>query len=58
MLRKLDDRPLAILLTLLFPYAAYIVAEEAHVSGVLAAVVVRAVPRAGTPTTRSAPTRG
>ena len=38
-LRKLDDRPLAILLTLLFPYAAYVAAEEAHVSGVLAAVV-------------------
>jgi monovalent cation/hydrogen antiporter len=38
-LRKLDDRPLSILLTLLFPYAAYIAAEEAHVSGVLAAVV-------------------
>ena len=39
MLRKLDDRPLAILLSLLFPYAAYVAAEEAHVSGVLAAVV-------------------
>jgi CPA1 family monovalent cation:H+ antiporter len=38
-LRKLDDRPLSILLTLLFPYAAYVAAEEAHVSGVLAAVV-------------------
>ena len=38
-LRRLEDRPLAILLTLLFPYAAYIAAEEAHVSGVLAAVV-------------------
>ena len=37
--RKLDDRPLSILLTLLFPYAAYILAEEIHVSGVLAAVV-------------------
>ena len=38
-LRKLDDRPLAILMSLLFPYAAYVVAEELHVSGVLAAVV-------------------
>jgi CPA1 family monovalent cation:H+ antiporter len=38
-LRKLDDRPLAILLSLLFPYAAYVLAEEAGVSGVLAAVV-------------------
>jgi monovalent cation/hydrogen antiporter len=38
-LRKLDDRPLSILLSLLFPYAAYVIAEEAHVSGVLAAVV-------------------
>ena len=38
-LRKLDDRPLSILLSLLFPYAAYVAAEEAHVSGVLAAVV-------------------
>jgi len=37
--RKLDDRPLAILLTLLFPYAAYVLAEEIHVSGVLAAVL-------------------
>ncbi len=37
-LRRLDDRPLAILLTLLFPYAAYIGAEEAEVSGVLAVV--------------------
>jgi CPA1 family monovalent cation:H+ antiporter len=37
-LRKLDDRPLGILLTLLFPYAAYVLAEQAHVSGVLAAV--------------------
>jgi CPA1 family monovalent cation:H+ antiporter len=37
--RKLDDRPLAILLTLLFPFAAYVAAEEAGVSGVLAAVV-------------------
>jgi monovalent cation/hydrogen antiporter len=38
-LRKLDDRPLVILLTLLFPYAAYVAAEEAGVSGVLAAVL-------------------
>ena len=38
-LRKLDDRPLAILMSLLVPYAAYVVAEELHVSGVLAAVV-------------------
>jgi Na+/H+ antiporter len=38
-LRRLEDRSLAILLTLLFPYAAYIGAEEAGVSGVLAAVV-------------------
>ena len=37
-LRKLDDRPLSILMSLLFPYAAYVVAEELHVSGVLAAV--------------------
>jgi CPA1 family monovalent cation:H+ antiporter len=37
-LRRLDDRPLAILLTLLVPYATYIGAEEAHVSGVLAVV--------------------
>ena len=44
-LRKLDDRPLAILLSLLFPYAAYVAAEEAHVSGVLAAVVCGALPR-------------
>jgi CPA1 family monovalent cation:H+ antiporter len=39
-LRKLDDRPLSILLSLLFPYAAYVAAEEAHVSGVLSAVVI------------------
>jgi monovalent cation/hydrogen antiporter len=38
-LRRLDDRPLAILLSLLFPYGAYVGAEEAGVSGVLAAVV-------------------
>jgi CPA1 family monovalent cation:H+ antiporter len=38
-LRRLEDRPLSILLTLLFPYAAYIAAEEAHLSGVLASVV-------------------
>jgi CPA1 family monovalent cation:H+ antiporter len=38
-LRKLEDRPLSILLSLLFPYAAYVAAEEVHVSGVLAAVV-------------------
>ena len=37
-LRKLEDRPLSILLTVLFPYAAYVAAEQAHVSGVLAAV--------------------
>jgi len=37
--RKLDDPPLAILMTLLFPYAAYVLAEQAGVSGVLAAVV-------------------
>jgi monovalent cation/hydrogen antiporter len=37
--RKLDDRPLAILLSLLFPYVGYILAEQIHVSGVLAAVV-------------------
>ena len=37
--RRLGDRPLAILSTVLFPYAAYVVAEEAGVSGVLAAVV-------------------
>jgi len=37
--RRLEDRPLAILMTLLFPYAAYVVAEQAGVSGVLAAVV-------------------
>jgi Na+/H+ antiporter len=37
-LRRLEDRPLSILLSLLFPYAAYIAAEEAGVSGVLAVV--------------------
>src|SRR4051794_12632691 len=37
-LRRLDDRPLAILLSLLFPYASYVTAEVAGVSGVLAAV--------------------
>ena len=37
--RRLEDRPLAILMTLLFPYAAYVAAEEAGASGVLAAVV-------------------
>jgi CPA1 family monovalent cation:H+ antiporter len=36
--RRLDDRSLAILLTLLVPYGAYILAEESGVSGVLAAV--------------------
>lgn len=39
-LRRLDDRPLAILWTLLTSYGAYIAAEELGVSGVLAAVVV------------------
>ena len=38
-LRRLEDRPLSILLTLLTPYAAYVAAEQAHVSGVLAVVV-------------------
>jgi CPA1 family monovalent cation:H+ antiporter len=38
-LRKLDDRPLSILLTLLVPYAAYVAAEAGGMSGVLAAVV-------------------
>jgi len=38
-LRRLDDTALSILLTVLFPYGAYIVAEQAGVSGILAAVV-------------------
>ncbi|MDQ3632182.1 MAG: Na+/H+ antiporter [Actinomycetota bacterium] len=38
-LRRLDDAALSIFLTVLFPYAAYIAAEQAGVSGVLAAVV-------------------
>lgn len=37
-LRRLDDAALSIFLTVLFPYAAYIAAEQAGVSGVLAAV--------------------
>ena len=38
-IRRQDDVPLTIFVTLLIAYGAYIVAEEAHVSGVLAAVV-------------------
>ena len=38
-LRRLDDTALSIFLTLLFPYGAYVAAEQADVSGVLAAVV-------------------
>ena len=38
-LHRLADRPLSILLSVLFPYVAYVAAEEAHVSGVLAVVV-------------------
>lgn len=38
-LRRLDDAALSIFLTLLFPYGAYVAAEEADVSGVLATVV-------------------
>jgi len=38
-LRRLDDTALSIFLTVLFPYGAYVAAEHADVSGVLAAVV-------------------
>jgi Na+/H+ antiporter len=38
-LRRLDDTALSIFLTVLFPYGAYVAAEQAGVSGVLAAVV-------------------
>ena len=38
-IRRQDDVPLTIFVTLLTAYGAYIFAEEAHVSGVLAAVV-------------------
>ncbi len=38
-LRRLDDAALSIFLTVLFPYVAYIAAEQADVSGVLAVVV-------------------
>ncbi|CAA9490086.1 MAG: Na+/H+ antiporter [uncultured Solirubrobacteraceae bacterium] len=38
-LRRLDDTALSIFLTVLFPYGAYISAEQAGASGVLAAVV-------------------
>ena len=37
--RKLDDAALSIFLTVLFPYGAYVAAEQAGVSGVLAVVV-------------------
>ncbi len=37
-LRRLDDPALAIFLTVLFPYGAYVAAEQAGVSGVLAVV--------------------
>jgi CPA1 family monovalent cation:H+ antiporter len=37
-LRRLDDTALSIFLTVLFPYGAYVAAEEARVSGVLAVV--------------------
>ena len=36
---RLSDRPLTILATVISAYGAYILAEEAHVSGVLAAVL-------------------
>jgi monovalent cation/hydrogen antiporter len=39
-LRRQDDRALAIFLTLTLPYATYLAAEEAGVSGVLAAVAI------------------
>ena len=39
-LRKLDDTALSIFITVLVPYGAYVAAEEAGVSGVLAVVVV------------------
>jgi len=42
LLRRLSDRPLSIFLTLAVPYGAYVLAEEAGVSGVLAAVVAGA----------------
>lgn len=38
-LRRLDDTALSIFLTVLFPYGAYVLAEQADVSGVLAVVV-------------------
>ncbi len=38
-MRKLEDEALSIFLTVLVPYTAYIAAEQAGVSGVLAAVV-------------------
>jgi monovalent cation/hydrogen antiporter len=36
--RHLDDGPIEILLTIMVPYAAYLAAERAHASGVLAVV--------------------
>jgi CPA1 family monovalent cation:H+ antiporter len=39
LLERLDDRPLGILLSVLFSYGSYVAAERAHVSGVLAAVL-------------------
>jgi CPA1 family monovalent cation:H+ antiporter len=38
-IRRQEDVPLTIFVTLLIAYGAYVLAEEAHVSGVLAAVV-------------------
>jgi Na+/H+ antiporter len=38
LLAKLEDPPVEVLLTLLAPFAAYLPAEQLHVSGVLAAV--------------------
>ena len=38
LLARLDDPPVEVLLTLLAPFAAYLPAEQLHVSGVLAAV--------------------
>ncbi len=39
LLRRIADRPLAILTTLLFAFGSYIAAEHLHVSGILATVV-------------------
>jgi NhaP-type Na+/H+ and K+/H+ antiporter len=39
LLRHITDRPLAILMTVLFAYVSYVAAEHAHASGILATVM-------------------